>query len=476
MNKFIYISLCSLVFLFTSCEKWLTIQPNNEIEKTKLYETEDGFWQATNGIYYYLYHIYDPSVSATEYRYSVDVWEDLICLWTVSSTSSSAQWNKHMYKNSNVENDMEIIFLNLYNLIAHCNTILQYVDNVDFLPSTSYNIIKGEALALRAYFHFDLMRLWGPMPTNIDENYTYLPYVTQVSKSSSEYNTYEDYMSFLLEDLDEAERLLKMSDPIVNYSCDELNTGSMFGDYNRTEFYYRQNRMNYYGACALHARVALWMNDQQTAVSYADSIINATNADGSLKFTLGTASDVSEETQTNTNTLHTEHLFSIYYSYYNWQESWSTIQDNKHYFQWSKISSLFNGDENDFRFGTLCYQPDDSQQAYGTSRKYMCYDDLWVPLARLSEMYFIVMECGSLDRANELYNQFCASRGCQYTELTAENRQSIVLQEYYKEFIAEGQIFFANKRLAIQNPLWVEDDMREEQYVLPIPERESNLQ
>lgn len=234
--------------------------------------------------------------------------------------------------------------------------------------------------------------------------------------------------------------------------------------------------MNYYGACALHARVALWMNDQQTAVSYADSIINATNADGSLKFTLGTASDVSEETQTNTNTLHTEHLFSIYYSYYNWQESWSTIQDNKHYFQWSKISSLFNGDENDFRFGTLCYQPDDSQQAYGTSRKYMCYDDLWVPLARLSEMYFIVMECGSLDRANELYNQFCASRGCQYTELTAENRQSIVLQEYYKEFIAEGQIFFANKRLAIQNPLWVEDDMREEQYVLPIPERESNLQ
>ena len=258
-----------------------------------------------------------------------------------------------MYKNSNVENDMEIIFLNLYNLIAHCNTILQYVDNVDFLPSTSYNIIKGEALALRAYFHFDLMRLWGPIPTNIDENYTYLPYVTQVSKSSSEYNTYEDYMSFLLEDLNEAERLLKMSDPIVNYSCDELNTGSMFGDYNRTEFYYRQNRMNYYGACALHARVALWMNDQQTAVSYADSIINATNADGSLKFTLGTASDVSEETQTNTNTLHTEHLFSIYYSYYNWQESWSTIQDNKHYFQWSKISSLFNGDENDFRFGTL---------------------------------------------------------------------------------------------------------------------------
>ena len=480
MNKLSYIGLCLLVLVLSSCEKWLTIQPEDEIEKTKLYETEDGFWQATNGVYEYLWHIYDPSVNSSEYCYAVDVWEDLIGLWTVSSTSTSAQWNKHTYKNGNVDNDMKIMFLSLYNLIAHCNTILQYVDDVDFLPTTSYNIIKGEALALRAYFHFDLIRLWGPMPTNVDESYYYLPYVTKVSKSSSDYNTYEEYMNLLLKDLEEAENLLRTSDPIMFYTNEELNTTSMFGEYDRTEYYYRQNRMNYYGACALHARVALWMNDQETAVAYADSVINAKNADGSLKFTLGTADDISANTsdgaQSNNNTLHSEHLFSRYYSYYNWQQYWSTIQDNKHYFDWSKISTLFGGDKNDFRFGKLCFQPDGEGSTYGTSLKYMCYDDLWVPLIRLSEMYFIVMECGSLARANELYTEFCASRGCTYTELTDANRQSIILQEYYKEFLAEGQVFFANKRLAVERPLWVEDEMREEQYVLPLPERESNLQ
>lgn len=54
--------LCLGFFFFlTSCDKWLTIQPENEIEKTKLYETEEGFWQALNGLYYTLGTNYGPN-------------------------------------------------------------------------------------------------------------------------------------------------------------------------------------------------------------------------------------------------------------------------------------------------------------------------------------------------------------------------------------------------------------------------------
>ena len=474
MNKFIYIGLCSLALLTTSCEKWLTIQPEDEIEKSKLYETEDGFWQALNGVYYSLDQVYKPGIGGGEWYYAMDCWEDLIGLWTVSSTSTSAKWNDHLYKNGSVQTEMQYIFLNLYNVIAQCNTILQYIDNddVNFLPQRAYNLIKGEALAVRAFCHFDLIRLWGPMPTNVDPDYTYLPYVKTVSKSSNTYSTYANYMEQLVADMNEAEQLLKAYDPLMTYSCEQMNTTALLDDYDRIEYNYRQNHMNYYGVCGLHARVALWMNEPETAVAYADSVIMAQNADGTPKFRLGTESDISDNTETNTNTLHSEILFSYYKEYYNWQQDLGSVKDNKLYIEYSKMTSLF--EESDFRFKSLIKQDQDANR-YCYSLKFICYDDLWIPLVRLSEMYFIVMECGPLNRANELYQEFCTSRGCTFTTLDESNRQSIVLDEYYKEFISEWQIFFANKRMAIEDLRWLNDKMREEQYVLPVPDRESNL-
>ena len=51
MNKFIYISLCSLVFLFTSCEKWLDVEPEGEATTEKLTGTGDGFRSMLGGVY-----------------------------------------------------------------------------------------------------------------------------------------------------------------------------------------------------------------------------------------------------------------------------------------------------------------------------------------------------------------------------------------------------------------------------------------
>ncbi len=474
-KNYIYIILF-ISLLTTSCEKWLTIQPQNEIEKTKLFETEEGFWQALNGVYSLLatntengfQTLYGPSTSM-----QVAQLEYMIGTWTVGSTSVGAKWGKHSYKDSKVQSEMQSIFLMLYKIIANCNTILEYVDKVDFLPSRSYNLIKGECLAIRAFTHFDLIRIWGPMPTNVDPNYTYLPYVTTVSKASHQYHTYEQYMEFLLADLKESERLLKESDPLMNHSCEDMNsTDSFIEDYNRMEFYYRQNHMNYYGACALHARIALWMNDAETAVAYADTVITAKNPNGSLKFTLGSANDVSSNYVTNTNTLHTEHLFSYWQSYYNWEQDWNGANGGYYYCPESQINSLFT-DPNDFRLKLFVPLASDPENV--TVTKYLCTNDIWIPLIRLSEMYFIIMECGSLDRANTLYQEFCNSRGCAFTELNENNRKNTVLMEYYREFFAEGQTFFANKRMAVKTLMWLSGDMQEAQYVLSIPERESDL-
>lgn len=90
-------------------------------------------------------------------------------------------------------------------------------------------------------------------------------------------------------------------------------------------------------------------------------------------------------------------------------------------------------------------------------------------------MYLIMIECASLDVANVLYKEFCESRGVTYKELTESNRIEVLQREYYKEFIAEGQVFYMNKRFGVERMLWGGEKCAEAQYVLPIPRRESEI-
>ena len=475
MNKFIYISLCSLVFLFTSCEKWLTIQPNNEIEKTKLYETEDGFWQATNGIYYYLYHIYDPSVSATEYRYSVDVWEDLICLWTVSSTSSSAQWNKHMYKNSNVENDMEIIFLNLYNLIAHCNTILQYVDNVDFLPSTSYNIIKGEALGLRAFLHFDLLRMFGEAySTGKDKEC--IPFVSTLSPLVTPLYTQQDLLDTLIGDLKQAKMLME-NDPIhlgmepdpCLASLPQINANYISRDSCQV-FHNRRFRFNYYAATATLARIYMWMGDKANALAQAKEIIEAPHnrfpwvkQQHCADYVIGTDYNSGQD-----RIFAYEQIFALNMTKFNevldgYNYFLTVTQDNSNVEM--KIDGTFKNEvyENasvDYR-SKIWFTGSGSTNTLHmikyiqpTTYEVERYFQERLPLIRKSEMYYIAAECAETKEDAIAYlNEVRNNRGFQYsTQLSmSDDVEDEILKEYRKEFWGEGQLWFYYKRKGITN-------------------------
>lgn len=56
------------------------------------------------------------------------------------------------------------------------------------------------------------------MPKNINPSTEYLPYVIQNSIQNYQYYTFDKYMELLCSDLNEAEELLKKSDPICD-SC-----------------------------------------------------------------------------------------------------------------------------------------------------------------------------------------------------------------------------------------------------------------
>ena len=57
---------------------------------------------------------------------------------------------------------IENIWLKAYNAIANINNELEYLEKEkSILDPINYAIIKGELLGLRAYVHFDLIRLFG---------------------------------------------------------------------------------------------------------------------------------------------------------------------------------------------------------------------------------------------------------------------------------------------------------------------------
>jgi hypothetical protein len=466
------ISLYILALLLcSSCTDWLTVQPENEIAKDKLFESEDGFWQALNGVYYSLHKAHGPmgSLTSTAIEYMANT-------WNTGTSSTEGRFSNHEYRATAVDNELATLFENQYNIIAQVNTIMVFLEKESqnhILSDFDFKLITAETLALRAWSHFDLIRLWGPIPKNVDTKKHYLPYVMTVGSTAKTYVTYGDYMNQLTQDLDSAANIFKRYDLIMTHSNKELNAGDGIDGYTRLEYYYRQNHMNYYAVIGLKARVALWLGNKEEALKYANEVKDAVNTDGTKKFTLGKETDIQTglTTENAGNTLKNEHLFSFVASYFNYDQYINNIIAPT-----SQIDNLYN-DKNDFRFKLWTLAKDnDSKKIVGYSTlKYRCYNNLWVPQIRLAEMYLIIMECAPLEEANVAYKEFCTSRGTAYTELTEINRISKVIDEYYKEFVAEGQLFFMNKRMNNPKTLWTIGEMSESQYVLPIPMRESQL-
>ena len=339
------------------------------------------------------------------------------------------------------------------------NTLLEYIDiQNNVLTEDEEDLYKGEALGLRAFIHFDLIRLWGPMPTGIDGNRDYLPYVTTVQLENYPYSNYQEYMAKLCADLDSAELLLQRVDLIVA---------------NDKSVSYRQNRMNYYAVLGLQARVHLWLGEHDEALRYARLVKEATVAGEKKQFALGVENDFLRYDRVLYSS---EQLFGISLEEFNdnmiADGSYAAFEQKS-----TNLRELYAAE--DIRFRYLWYTDDGgglrSSNKYGNMASFDTENPAptkSVPLIRLSEMYLIIAECAGLAEANTVYTEFLASRGLTTTELTESNRQEIILQEYLKEFYAEGQMFFVYKRLGTVNMRWSSRMCGEDVYVLPLPLRE----
>ena len=456
-----------LLCCITACNDWLEVAPQAEKEEAEMFEKEVGFRNVLIGAYI---RMKSNNLYGEDLTYgSIEM---LAQHWT--NTDDLGKYLKaYNYEQSVVETKINSFYGNLYKVIADVNGLLNNIDaRKEMFEGNNFEIIKGEALAIRAFCHFDVLRLFGPIPTNLPEG-TILPYVTTVSIVPNRLVSYNDFTTKLLADLDEAERCFEGNDPILTASIKELSTLEVAQDDNF--LCDRQMRMNYYAVCALKARVQLWLGNKNEALKYAQKVIDAKDPNGNVMFRLGSATDCAN----GDLIFSSEHIFNL--NVYNLSD-FKISAANTFYTNSTALKYFWASETTDIRRGKMWKEVYDNYwwtyYYYMTKYTQATNMPVWaknsIPLFRLAEMYLIAMECGSIQNANDLYKEVCIARDITpVTFGSTEELSETLILEYNREFYGEGQAFYAYKRLGRSKIFGTSTVGSALIYVLPLPKAES---
>ena len=152
--------LTLLLIATTSCESWIAVEPTDRLSEDKVFSTQKGFLQSLNGVYAEMNNnsVYGGNLSVG----LIDVMGQY---YDGGSDNGYAYYYpaQYDYTATSLKNTFESVWSKMYNLITSVNIIIEKCEQTDVLSAQYQKMIKGEALALRAMFHLDLLRIFGPI-------------------------------------------------------------------------------------------------------------------------------------------------------------------------------------------------------------------------------------------------------------------------------------------------------------------------
>lgn len=449
-NLFYTMILACCTILTTSCDDWLEVKPYDKISEGELLKSEEGYQKMLNGIYIDL-----NSEALYGKTLTVEMIEVMGGAYTIGNDNSVwgnyKDLSSYKYATEYWRGRLDQTWNKAYALILNCNKILETIDdNQHLFTGGSYYVVKGEALALRAMLHFDMLRLFGPVYSK-DSDKKAIPYYTKQTNAPEPLLTAEEVAGHVAADLEEARTLLA-NDPVKTEGT--LMSGAQDGTGNFMR--YRALRLNYYAVEALLARVYLYMGDKKDAFKYASDVIKT--ADNGI-FPFVDKSLVTGSPADPDRIFSSEVIFAltntsrgtIYKNYYDP----SRLPNYVFYMDNSLMSNIVYGGaattggyQDDYRYRA-------NWIATGSNRYFYKYSDMvangsiqntMIPMVRLGEMFLIAAESQS----------DVLAKGVQYVNALRRNRGVANLQtltpdllkyEYIRELYGEGQLFYLYKRL-----------------------------
>lgn len=474
------------ISLLTGCSKWLDVNPSTRIKEEEQFSVQQGYVDALFGTYQKLaeegaygrlgtYGFVDVLGQLYENKTATAYYGETARYNYVSEVTTGQQ--------QNVRGAINAIWSGYYSAIAQANLILKNVDSRNILSGTSYRIIKGEALALRAFVHFDLLRLFAPAYLNgANANAAAIPYVEQFTINPTAKLTVAEVLDKVERDLKEAEALLEAYTEIDQIAANQGSTSlDLF-------LMYRQNHLNYWAAKAVLARVYQYKGDKVNALKYATDVIN------SKKFNFVNPGTLSVDATVDASdlTFSSEHIFSLNVSNlkkfadnYFKSELSASAEASDLFSTKAKLNTLYESTLTGY--GTDIRTTDASKSLWNQfstaivfTRKY--YSDKTtnvkqrlVPIIRLPELYYIAAEAAptiveGLNYLNTVRQARLIPALSAATITTTALFDAEVQKEYRKEFYGEGQIWFYFKRKNVTTiPDGVGNPMTAAKYTFPLP-------
>ena len=207
------ISLACLALTFSSCQDWLDLYPSDEIKEEYLFSSGDGFRTALNGIYRKLstFDLYGSNLTWG----IVDAWGQVYDKNRAPTSGSGQAMSKicnFNYKHSELTPTTDAMWNAAWNIIANCNNLIQQAEVADpalfYDHDTERRMILGEAIGLRAYMHFDLLRMYAPAPAANPNTRTFIPYVDKYPSYVNDKQTVSYCLEHAIADLKESQRIL----------------------------------------------------------------------------------------------------------------------------------------------------------------------------------------------------------------------------------------------------------------------------
>ncbi|WP_340106244.1 RagB/SusD family nutrient uptake outer membrane protein [Rhodohalobacter sp. 8-1] len=237
----LFLVAVGIIALFTSCDDELATSPYDSIDADAAYQTVSDLDAGALGAYATIsgQNIYAINALMTDQLRRAD-----------SNTGQGMQ----IFNHNIIAGDgtIEGAWANAYIVIDRINRVLEAIETIEPQNADETSLVEritGEMLALRAYQHFDLYRIY--VDYDADGSGLAVPYMTESVIGSPARDTKADFFSALEADLSQANNLL-----------------SSFG-------FYSNLRMNLHAVEGLQARVALYREDWSSAIDHASNVIDA---------------------------------------------------------------------------------------------------------------------------------------------------------------------------------------------------------
>jgi hypothetical protein len=243
--------ILALVLSTTSCNKYLTLLPQDGITRQEFWQNKEQVQSAVIGLYASMVQGTAGSTTARGMAEYMFEWGE-IRADNVSPGPGVSIDESNMMSGNILSSNTIVQWVDMYRTINLCNTVIKYAPAVLSIDNTftqaSLNAYLSEALGLRALMYFYLVRSFGNVPLKL-------------TPTSS--------------DADLIQLTTTPSATILKQIVADLTTAEATATYSYGDVASNKGRLTRYTIEAIEADVYLWMEDYPDCITACNKIINS---------------------------------------------------------------------------------------------------------------------------------------------------------------------------------------------------------